>query len=131
MSELNWVKARHECHFDRIFSQLETGAKSDVATANDLALAVGTKTKFEVYAPSETLFSVTRTGPAEGTAKVEFMFRQSYISITPIQGDEIRVTPTLNQRGECLLLLDGQELELWQVRRLALESLFFGPPSRT
>jgi hypothetical protein len=33
---------------------------------------------------------------------------------------------TLNNNGECRLRVKDEELEQWQVRRMALEELFFG-----
>lgn len=38
---------------------------------------------------------------------------------------ELRATPGLTDAGECLHQVDGQNLDLWQVRRKALENVFF------
>jgi hypothetical protein len=35
-------------------------------------------------------------------------------------------TLTLNNEGECRLLVNGQELEEWQFRKMMWEELFFG-----
>jgi hypothetical protein len=57
-----------------------------------------------------------------------------------LEGDEIvvcagneiilRATITLNNEGRCMLKVDDEELEQWQVRRMALEDLFFGKGGR-
>jgi hypothetical protein len=38
--------------------------------------------------------------------------------------------PTVCNDGECRLKVDGQERELWQVRKQALEGLFFSPEAQ-
>jgi hypothetical protein len=45
------------------------------------------------------------------------------------RNDKLRfkATPTLNDEGECRLKIDGQERELWHLRKMALEPLFFPP----
>lgn len=42
---------------------------------------------------------------------------------------KLRATITLNNEGRCMLKVDGEELEPWNVRRMALEDLFFGKGS--
>jgi hypothetical protein len=38
---------------------------------------------------------------------------------------EFKFLPRLNSKGECVLILDGSELRLWQVSKLLLEPLLF------
>ena len=72
------------------------------------------KTKFRVCEDTDPRSAVT------------FTLRNDSIEIeTPKK--TLRATLTLHAAGECRLQVDGeQELSQWQVRRLALESLFFG-----
>jgi hypothetical protein len=123
---MGWVKDRSECSFEKIFRQLLLDAKSDVDEANGLTQGPYKVVHFEVHESGPKRFAVMRSEQT-GAANVEFAFRQSHIEITMPDGKELKATPTLNADGECRLLIEGQELELWKVRRLALESLFFGP----
>jgi len=40
----------------------------------------------------------------------------------------LEATLTLNDSGECRVKIGGQEYELWQMRKKALENLFFKTP---
>jgi hypothetical protein len=55
------------------------------------------------------------------------MFRRGLKTIE-VSGDGIKAfeaTPTVNDEGKCRLKVNGIEREFWQVRRMALEKLFF------
>jgi hypothetical protein len=56
---------------------------------------------------------------------VQFAIRDQTILVDPDNAPAITATPRLNPEGNCLLVVDGRELELWQFRRLALETVFF------
>ncbi len=57
--------------------------------------------------------------------RVEFNCEANRIVVRN-QDREFSVTLTLNNEGRCKLRVDGaEELEQWQVRRIALEKLFF------
>ncbi len=64
---------------------------------------------------------------ANSTMKVEFNCEKDWISGNKC-GKQFSITLTLNNKGQCRLRIDGgEELEQWQVRRIMLEELFFGP----
>src|ERR1700683_2750192 len=123
---MNWVKARAECSFEKIFKQLQLGAKSDVDAANELRQGAAMVIRFELTEYGDSRFAVMRS-EQQGAAVVEFSFRQSHIEIKTPDGGEMKAPPPLNADGEGRLVVQGHELELWKVRRSALEGLFFGP----
>ena len=121
---LDWVKARAACSIAVVFKELELGAREDVdsfheAAPNDRTLAVVTSEK-------GNRFSVTRSGDTQ--LSVDFALTGGRITATDARRPKwsVNATLTLNDAGECRLLVDGKELEQWQFRRKALESLFFG-----
>lgn len=117
-----WVKARHQCAIAEVFLHLRTGIERDVAARAALAVEGMAPHGFTIVDPAgdrRDSFTVLRTGGA-GDAHV----RVSYTA-TAIQIGALTATLTLNLQGECRLVVDGQELEGWQVPKLALERLFF------
>lgn len=120
-NDFNWVEARLNCCAERVFAQFQAGVTNDVETINVVAREHGAK--FEV-SPHGLRFLVIREG--KGVKKVQFVLERGVISV--LNGDEphFSATPSMNPAGHCVLIVNGQELELWQVRRMALEQLFFG-----
>jgi hypothetical protein len=124
---MNWVKARLECSMQKVLLQLKSGVKADVDEANISMEPQGYKTRsFDVHENGDNRFSVMRSEQA-GAVTVEFANRQGYIEITTLDKKTLQVTPALNADGECHVMLGAQELQMWQLRRLVLEPLFFGP----
>jgi hypothetical protein len=62
---------------------------------------------------------------------IDFELENNEIVVRNEERTLFKVRITLNHAGQCRLKTedDGPELELWQVRRMALEKLFFGPRS--
>jgi hypothetical protein len=119
-NDFNWVEARLNCCAEKVFAQLQAGVTNDVATINEVARGAGVK--FEV-SPHGLRFLVIREG--KGVKKVQFVLEKNVISV--LAGDQARFSaaPTMNPAGQCVLIVNGQEMEPWQVRRMALEQLFF------
>ena len=126
--DLNWVKELSKCSVREIFSSLHQGAEVDAKEAN-----VSRKERFPGYPIIP--FAVTSNEQGNhfvvheqgNTAKlVRFSLDTDRIVIFA-NGVEYVVRPTLNNRGECKLRINGEEEELegWQVRRRVLERLFF------
>jgi hypothetical protein len=124
MAEFEWVKERAKCSAVEMFKKLELGARSDVDAVNSLR-SPGDHIKFSV-AEQGNRFSVIRESDlANKSAAVDFALNQSIIDISDGVLVHFSALVTLNNDGECKLLVKDQELELWQVRRKALENLFF------
>ena len=68
-------------------------------------------------------------GGDRSTERVEFCRCEKTIQVNDKDGKKIlEATLTLNDSGECRVKIGGQEYELWQMRKKALENLFFKTP---
>ena len=123
--ELNWVEKRAACTSDTIFPQLVNGIKEDIKARN--AISSGTTFAAEL----------TNNKSALVIGEIGTWAREERVRIFPLGNkievrDEIKAAKFsaevfLNDEGRCKLRLEGGvELEQWQFRRMALESLFFG-----
>jgi len=123
-SNFDWVKARADCSPAQVFKELEFGAKRDVDAANGQRKP-GDLHAFKM-ASDEGCFSVIRESSIALPVSVEFYLERDGIKVT--SGAEVNfvATLTLNNEGRCMLRVNGEELENWHVRRMALEDLFFG-----
>ncbi|HEY5176290.1 MAG TPA: hypothetical protein VII95_12075 [Terriglobales bacterium] len=124
MSNFDWVSARGACSIRKVFEQLKLGAMDDVRAIN--ALRAGLVCDMADNSTGD-FFSVFREGNGSRTVKFSSA-SDDEITITNSTGMNLRVTLTLNNQGDCKLRIVGkdEELEQWQVRRMALEELFFG-----
>jgi hypothetical protein len=129
MAEFDWVTERANCSLQKFFADLQMGSKTDVDIKNKLLRDASEPGKF-VVTPNGDRFTVLREGNGHrsiGLWSVEFSLGESGISVSSNDG-MIQFTGalTLNNNGECRLRVKDEELEQWQVRRMALEELFFG-----
>jgi hypothetical protein len=123
MTEFDWVTARSNCSLVAIFEGLKTQLQEDVTKRKE-------QTKDDGYniVLHGTRVSVTHTMDY-GISRdaVIFVLTQVAIEVHDRQDKlKFKATPTLNEKGECRLKVDGKEIELWHFRKLALEDLFFG-----
>jgi hypothetical protein len=123
-SDFDWVAARLECSAAKVFELLYLETLRSVEARN-ATLPEG-QTRFET-ANGDGVFSVVRRHRFTGVAGVRFFLVGDEISVES-QGVNVQFTAslTLNDEGECRLMVDGRTLDRWQVLRRALESLFFG-----
>jgi hypothetical protein len=128
MTNFNWIKARADCSLAQVLRQLELGVRNDVDTVNAQRMA-DDRHKFSISA-STGRFSVSRESSRAVPLSVDFSLEGDEIVVCT--GDEIILTATitLNHEGRCMLRVDEEEVEQWQVRRMALEDLFFGEGGR-
>jgi hypothetical protein len=122
--EFDWVKAKGNCSTLSVFNELRLGVEGDVNAA----------LRPDEFSSSPFAFRANTLGDyfivfrqENAGARVEFNCETNRITIRA-QDKELVVMLTLNNEGRCKLRIgDGDELEQWQVRRIALERLFFGP----
>jgi hypothetical protein len=123
-TNFNWIKARADCSVAQVFKQLELGARNDVEAANEQRKSE----EHHVFSVSAEpgRFSVVRGSRNVHPVSVDFSLEGE--EIAACVGNEIKLTATitLNNEGRCMLKVNDEELEQWQVRRTALEDLFFG-----
>jgi hypothetical protein len=124
--EFEWVKARSACTIEKMFEQLHEGIGNDVAAINSFRKFPEEK-GFEVkQSGREYSFTIKR---AEAIRPfVKFAIAGDCINVSTDadkKGRDYRIT--LSDEGRCKLTENGEEREQWQVRRAALEQLFFSP----
>ncbi len=131
--ELDWTKARAECSSVMLFKELQLGIANDIASINSLHYPNASDQFTSALTTNGRTFVVAHrssVGP-----RVVFSVSDESIEIRDeASGKRYIAIVLLNEEGRCKLQIDGRELELWQVRRMALETLFFGDalsPNRT
>ena|ERR1700735_1741601 len=122
--ELNWVDARAECSVAEMFKSLELGVQEDVERRVSL-LKPEEQTMFRAVSRMGRFSVVCESNEYEARS-VDFSCTKKEITVS--SGGEIKFTATvsLTNSGRCKLKVNDAELEQWQVRRMALEDLFFG-----
>jgi hypothetical protein len=122
-TKFDWVTQRSLCSFPNVFKELRLQVEEDVKTRNAL------RPNNSPYA-----FSVTENGDdfavlleaKELRRSVKFSLAEHAIEVRDDIGDKMfEVTLTFNDEGQCRLHVGENELDLWQVRRMALEELLF------
>jgi len=121
--ELDWVKERAACTLAKVFAELHAGVTEDVRAANATATSPN-QSDFQIVMSDERAFTVRRGDILKPV--VTFMLETASIVVNASgSNEEWRYAVGLNNEGRCQLRRDGEEYEQWQVRKLALEGLFF------
>jgi len=119
----DWVTAQAACSAATMFQKLLDGAKSDVDRRNGAAFGRKGNWRYEFHEGDE-LFEVARvTGPG---AVVTFQREGPRINITG-EGIDVEITAVvgINASGDCRYYVGEGEYLGWEVRKLALDQLFF------
>jgi hypothetical protein len=122
MEEINWVKERAKCSLEKVFQDLKVQVEQDVNCIRELCpedsyTFSSNKARFSVTYDKENLF-------------IDFALGENFILVSNNRESLFQATLTINDDGFCRVNIKGEkieekELELWQVRRRALEALFF------
>jgi len=123
VAEFDWVAARADCSVSEVFEKLRAQVKTDVDKRHAL------RPERTPYA-----FRFVSEGPkfialVEGNKlhhAVIFSLENQIISVYDDDDNVIfKAEVTLNDEGKCVVKIDNEERELWQMRKMALERLFF------
>jgi len=123
VSKFDWVTERSSCSLPKVFKDLRSQVEADVKTRNALR---------PNNSPYE--FSVAENGDdftvlleaKDVNRSVIFSLADHAILVRDDKGNQmLEITVTFNDVGKCRLNVNKEEHELWQVRRMALEKLFF------
>ena len=123
----DWVTAQAACTTEVMFERLQDGARTDVDRRNAAAEGRSDKWRFELNVDDDLNFEVARIADSSTTsAFVTFQREGSRINVT---GDGVDVQFTaitgINAAGECRYFVGEHEYLGWEVRKLALDLLFF------
>jgi hypothetical protein len=125
--DLDWVERRSLCALPDIFNRLRIQIENDV----NKRTALSSKDNYQFrFVGEENVVSVCgyyKNVPMNCIPAVNFRLEDKHIRISSTDNKiDFEATLTLNDFGDCKLCVNGEERELWQVRRQALEHLFFG-----
>jgi hypothetical protein len=122
-SKSDWVTKRSLCSFPNVFKELRLQVEEDVKKRNALRpnnspyefSVTGSGDEFTVLLEAKTL-----------RKSVVFSLAEHAILVRDDKGkDMFEVTLIFSDEGECRLMVNEKERDLWQVRRMALEDLLF------
>jgi hypothetical protein len=119
----DWVTARSNCSLVVVFEKLKHQIGVDVQTRNALR-PVGLHYAFRLVDNGSNTFAVLVESNFANPA-VRFTLDADKISIAASDGPKCEASVTLCDDGECRLKIANQTYDLWQVRKMALEELFF------
>lgn len=126
--KLDWVNVRANCTVAKVFNELCDAIRDDVAAINSSNRMLSENPfRADLHSSGTTLYigqvnNVPRKIVAIGLVQDQIVAQQEWSG-----GETVKVTVGLNDEGRCILRLeDMTELEQWQFRKRALESLFFG-----
>ena len=121
----DWVTAQAGCTTEVMFERLQDGARTDVDRRN--AVAGDRKWRFELNVDDDLSFEVARI--ADSSTASAFVTFQRDGSRINVAGDGVDVQFTaitgINATGECRYFVGEHEYLGWEVRKLALDLLFF------
>lgn len=123
---LDWVKARGACSLAHMFEQLKTDVHEDVKRRNDMR--VNGRDHFYEWRVAESpnnIRVVREGGDTFDRRSVGFYLEQGKIVVRDQQQEMFSVTVTLNDQGECKFKIGAEEKESWQIRKKALEEMFY------
>ena|SRR5579862_2638719 len=123
MDPVQWVVARRDCSPNAMFEKLRLEVEEDVKIRNGLRpkeCHYGFR-----FATSGSSFSAIREGNKLGKS-IAFHLNDSVIAVKDDKGQTLfTATLTLDDEGKCKFKIGKDERESWQVRKRALEELFF------
>jgi hypothetical protein len=120
--KFDWVTQRSLCSFPNVFKELKLQVEEDVKTRNALR-PNNSPYEFSVADGGDDFTVLLKAGDFQKS--VTFGLAEHAIVVRDDAGVMFEVTLTFNDEGQCRLHIHQKELELWQVRRKALEELLF------
>jgi hypothetical protein len=122
--ELDWVKERAGCTIKQMFSLLHQAVEEDVKSINQSGKLPGYYSFVVLLSQDGESFSVRRAETIRPS--VRFSIDGEVIKVSDDAGiRRLEYRITLSDEGRCQLTENGTPLEQWQVRKAALEGLFF------
>jgi hypothetical protein len=122
-SKFDWVTERSLCALPKVFKALRLQVEEDVKTRNALR-PNNSPYEFSVAENGDDFTVLLKAKDVHRA--VVFTLAEHAILVREDKGDPMfDVTATFGDEGECRLEVNGEERDLWQVRRMALEGLFF------
>ena len=123
----DWVTAQAGCGVEQMFQKLMDGAKADVERRNGATFGRADDWRFELHV-DDNGFEVTRHAGKSSKESAFVTFEREGPRIN-ISGDGVDVQITavvgINAHGDCRYYVGEAEYLGWEVRKQALDLLFF------
>jgi hypothetical protein len=122
----DWVTAQAGCSAVQMFQKLQEGAEADVNRRNAAAPGRGDNWHFEFHDGDDGFEVVRIAASSKDGAAVSFALDGPRINIDG-DGVDVRITAVvgINPAGECRYFVGELEYLGWEVRKQALDQLFF------
>jgi hypothetical protein len=123
----DWVTAQAGCSVEAMYQKLQDGARADVERRNGTNFGRNDGWCFEFHPDEGDGFEVVRlTDSSKTSAVVTFTREGSRIEIAG-DGVDVQITAIvgINPHGDCRYYVAEAEYLGWEVRKLALDLLFF------
>lgn len=130
---MDWVKSCFECSVDQTLRALTERVKADIGSwiargGNEQRITVSEDGGGRLTVRMLHQFG-TYAGVTLSKEEDSLLVRSAPSNNLPeAQVKERKLHPTVNEKGECRLMCENKELELWQASRLMLEPLLFRSP---
>lgn len=122
----DWVTAQAGCSAEQMFQKLQDGTRVDVDRRNAATFGRTDGWRFEFHEDEDGFEVVRIAGSSKESAFVTFQREGPRITIT---GDGVDVHMTaivgINGNGDCRYFIGEGEYLAWEVRKQALDLLFF------
>ena len=131
-NDFNWVKARAECNPAFVFDSMYKQVEKDVDRANKYHLSNNCDNEFR-FVPKlkdcdNPSFGVSEVSKSTGSSYRDIAFIQykTQIVIKLSDGKKLRIVDQWNSKDQrCDYIVDGERMNVWEISKLALESMFF------
>jgi hypothetical protein len=122
----DWVSAQAGCSAVQMFQKLQDGAEADVERRNAAASGRSDNWRFEFHDGDDGFEVVRIAASSKDGAAVTFAREGPRISIDG-DGVDVRITAVvgINPSGDCRYFVGELEFLCWEVRKQALDQLFF------
>jgi hypothetical protein len=123
----DWVTAQAGCGAGQMFQKLQDGTRADVERRNGATFGRDDGWRFEFHEDEEGFEVVRIAGSSRDSGAVTFQIDGPRITITG-DGVDVRLTAIvgINAHGDCRYYIGEGEYLGWEVRKQALDQLFFG-----
>jgi hypothetical protein len=122
----DWVTAQAGCSAAQMFQKLQDGARADVDRRNSAAANRSDNWRFEFHEDDDGFEVVRIADSSKAGAAVTFVLDGPRINIDG-DGVDVRITAIvgINHSGDCRYFVGELEFLGWEVRKQALDLLFF------
>ena len=123
----DWVSAQAGCSVQQMFQRLQDGTRADVERRNGATFGRKDDWRFEFHDDEGEGFEVVRiAGSSKESAIVTFRREGARIEITG-DGVDVQIIAVvgINPHGDCRYYVGEVEYLGWEVRKQALDLLFF------